>query len=325
MNILLFMDAVLPAVNYGGTQRVVWDLAYALSTMGHRITLLAAKGTVCPFAKVIDYNPEAPFEQQVPKDIDIVHAHSQCNCSSFPIVHTMHGNSNTQASSNTIFVSKNHALRHGGSAYVHNGLNWDNYPEVSLNAAGNRQRFHFLGKAAWRLKNVQGAIDITKLAKQQLDVLGGHRFNIKMGVRFTFDRHVRFHGMVNDVEKSSIMSGSKGLVFPVTWHEPFGLAITESLYFGCPVFATPYGSLPELVSNEVGLLSDSQPDLVTAVSNAEQFSSKVCHEYARDLFNAHVMAERYLGFYDKIINNQPLNEIKPDWQPAPFKKLPYKK
>ena len=36
-------------------------------------------------------------------------------------------------------------------------------------------------------------------------------------------------------EKGEILNSSKGLVFPVLWHEPFGLAIIESLYYGCPV------------------------------------------------------------------------------------------
>lgn len=39
----------------------------------------------------------------------------------------------------------------------------------------NRRYFHFLGKAVWRLKNVQGAIDIATSARERLEVLGGSR------------------------------------------------------------------------------------------------------------------------------------------------------
>ncbi|MGR5543430.1 glycosyltransferase, partial [Vibrio campbellii] len=77
-----------------------------------------------------------------------------------------------------------------------------------------------------------------------------------------------------------------------TWHEPFGLAVTESLYFGCPVFASPYGSLPELVNEDVGVLSHHESDLVTAIEQAEAFDSKRCNEYARDAFNATIMAKK---------------------------------
>ncbi|MEF9931013.1 MAG: glycosyltransferase, partial [Bacteroidales bacterium] len=54
--------------------------------------------------------------------------------------------------------------------------------------------------------------------------------------------------MIGGEQKLNILKESKGLIFPVIWNEPFGLAITESLYCGAPVFGTPYGSLPELIT-----------------------------------------------------------------------------
>ena len=65
--------------------------------------------------------------------------------------------------------------------------------------------------------------------------------------------------MVDASKKKVIIEQSKGLIFPVTWHEPFGLAITESFYFGAPVGGTPYGALPELVSPEVGFRTAHGP------------------------------------------------------------------
>ncbi|MEZ9231548.1 glycosyltransferase [Vibrio amylolyticus] len=320
MNILVFTHATLPVRNYGGTERVIWDLVYALHLAGHKMTLLAGKGTQCEWARVIEYQPHVPVEGQIPQDIDVVHFHSKFEDISAPYVITQHGNSNGPINPNTVFVSSQHAKNHGAEAFVYNGLNWDNYLKPNLTSA--RERFHFLGKAAWRVKNVQGAIDITKKAGQKLDVLGGHRLNLKMGFRLTLDRHVRFLGMVDDTVKSKIMTQSKGLVFPVTWHEPFGLAITESLYFGCPVFGTPYGSLPELVNEDVGLLSVNEPELVSAVSNAKVFSNKRCHGYAQDVFNADVMAKAYVAKYQSVANGEQLNlnlgSIIKD-----FKRLPY--
>lgn len=320
MNILIYTRATLPVVNYGGTERVIWDLVYALHLQGHQVTLLAGKGTVCDWARVIEYNSEIALENQIPSDVDVVHFHGNFEPISRPYVITQHGNSNGPIDLNTIFVSSQHARNHGAQAFVHNGLNWDNYLKPDLNA--DRERFHFLGKAAWRVKNVHGAIDITKRAGEQLDVLGGHRLNFKMGFRLTLDRHVRFLGMVDDTTKSQVMTKSKGLIFPVTWHEPFGLAITESLYFGCPVFGTPYGSLPELVSRDVGFLSDKQSELIEAVGSSSNFTPAICHEYARDLFNADVMAKAYVDMYEKVTSGDVLNphlgNIVTD-----FKRLPY--
>ncbi|WP_345791552.1 glycosyltransferase [Vibrio amylolyticus] len=318
----MYTRATLPVVNYGGTERVIWDLVYALHLLGHKVTLLAGKGTQCEWAKVVEYQPDIPLQAQLPKEIDVVHFHSNFEELDVPYILTQHGNSDGPINPNTVFVSSQHARNHGGEAYVYNGLNWDNYLKPDLRTA--RERFHFLGKAAWRVKNVQGAINITKKAGQQLDVLGGHRLNLKMGFRLTLDRHVRFLGMVDDPTKSKIMTQSKGLVFPVTWHEPFGLALTESMYFGCPVFGTPYGSLPELVPANVGFLSAKESELVDAVANANQYSAAQCHEYAKELFNADVMARAYLEKYQKVVSGVVLNSSLGDVI-SEFKRLKYSK
>ena len=131
-----------------------------------------------------------------------------------------------------------------------------------------------------------------------------------MGFRFTWNPRIHFHGMVDDSKKKVIIEQSKGLIFPVTWHEPFGLAITESLYFGAPVFGTPYGALPELVSQEVGFLTAHGQEMAAHIQSA-QYSPKVCHEYARDLFNSSVMAEAYLKKYETVLNGEPLNKEVP--------------
>ena len=44
MDIIQVVDAVLPAVRYGGTERVVWALARELVRAGHRVTFLARVG-----------------------------------------------------------------------------------------------------------------------------------------------------------------------------------------------------------------------------------------------------------------------------------------
>ncbi|MGV3507842.1 MAG: glycosyltransferase, partial [Sphingobacteriaceae bacterium] len=174
----------------------------------------------------------------------------------------------------------------------------------------SRKHYHFLGKAAWRIKNVKGAIDISNKCREKLVVLGGHRLNVKMGFRFTPYLNIKFKGMIGGEEKNEVLRQSKGLIFPVLWHEPFGIAITESLYFGCPVFGTPYGSLPELVSEEVGFLSDSKTELVNRIKN-NNFKPQVCHDYAVKNFSSELMTERYLDLYEKVIKGENLNSTTP--------------
>lgn len=321
MHILIKINSVLPVSLYGGTERVVWSLAKALSSMGHRITLATPAGSSCPFADVIAVDASRPLDSQLPAGVDVVHFFSPPReDTEKPYVVTQEGNGLHTRDCNTVYVSRQHAVNHGAEFFIYNGLDWSDYPDPCLDR--KRQGFHFLGKAAWRVKNVRGAISVTRRAGETLHVLGGTRLNFKMGFRFTPDRHVRFHGMVGDQEKAACMMGSKGLLFPIRWHEPFGLAITESLYYGCPVFGTPYGSLPELVSDDVGFLSDSEEELVAALATADGFSARRCHELARDVYGAEVMAHAYLAVYEKVLNGESLNPA--DGQGvASFKGLPY--
>ena len=106
------------------------------------------------------------------------------------------------------------------------------------------------------------------------------------------------------------MTRSKGLLFPVLWHEPFGIAIVESLYFGCPVFGTTFGSLPELITREVGFLSNSEAELITAISEME-FDTQTCQNYARDCFPVEKMTKNYLDLYEKVLSGEPLNKQPP--------------
>lgn len=309
MNILITDHGRIPAHLYGGTERVIWYLGHELVKMGHKVTYLVKEGSSCPFAQVLVLNSSLPIEAQIPEGTDLVHFQYQPDIEpNFPYLHTNHGNRNDFSPFllNTVFVSANHASRYGSEAFVHNGLDWNDYGKPDLKGA--KSHFHFLGNAAWRVKNVKGAIAaVSALKNEKLAVLGGNRFNFKMGLRFTWNPRIQFYGMVGGERKLQLIQRSKGLVFPVLWHEPFGLAIIESLYLGCPVFATPYGSLPELVGTEFGHLSANKDELSSAMRNVGDFNPVKCYEYAQDTFNSKKMAETYLNLYTRVLQGETIN------------------
>jgi glycosyltransferase involved in cell wall biosynthesis len=314
MKIIIVNNTIIPAIAYGGTERVIWGLGKALHQLGHDVHYLVKKGSTCEFAKIIEIDENLSIAEQIKESFDVIHANyddGSLEQIGIPYIITFHGNTNEtfDFNKNMVFISKNHANRYSSDVFVYNGLDWDDYPLPALNK--NRIYYHFLGKAAWRLKNVKGAIKtILKLKNEKLYVLGGIRFNISMGIRFTFSPRIKFFKSVNDKEKAQILSQSKGLIFPVRWHEPFGLAIIESLYFGCPVFGTKHGSLPELVSEHVGYLSNDGNELVLAMQT-KKFDPFVCHHYAKENFNANRMAKDYLKLYEKVINGEQLNKDAP--------------
>ncbi len=305
MHILLHTETRVPAPRYGGVERIVMDLGRALHALGHEVTLAGPPGTRSDFGATIEVAPGEPLRPRVPETVDVVHFHARVQPVDQPYLLTQHGNVLGEPDRQSVFLSRRHALNHGSEVFVHNGLDWAQVPEPRLQE--QRDSFHFLGKAAWRVKNVRGAIDVTRRADERLMVLGGHRLNLKMGFRWTPDRHVRFHGMVDDPRKYALMSRSRGLVFPVTWHEPFGLAVIESLYAGCPVFATPYGAIPELLPPDSGLVSDRADELAAALAGWRDHDPVRLHEWARDRFHARRMAEDYVEIYRRVSDGAVLN------------------
>jgi glycosyltransferase involved in cell wall biosynthesis len=326
MRILIANDAVIPVARYGGTERVIWYLGRELVRLGHRVTYLARAGSSCPFGEVLTWDRDRPLRELVPDDVDVVHVHHQpakAEGLARPVVYTLHGQGSRPVvlDRNTVFVSRSQARRFGSSCFVHNGLDWDDYGKPDLSAP--RGYVHFLGDAGWKVKNVRGAIRVAAAAGERLYVLGGTRLNFRMGFRLTLSPRVRFFGWVGGEEKLRLLSGSKALVFPVRWQEPFGLAIIESLYFGCPVFGTPYGALPEIVTPEFGFLSTRASELADALRASAQYDRRRCHEYAAEAFGARRMALGYLALYEKAVAGEPLNATPPRRDVAEPKLLPF--
>lgn len=302
----------LPAKKYGGTERVIWSMAQAQMRAGHEVKFLARNAGELKDQTII-FDRDKPVNEQITDWPDVVHFHWPYEGElDKPFLSTEHGNGANGRTYpiNTVFLSRNHAQNHGAECFVYNGLEWSEYGEPNITQP--KDYFHFLAKAKAPTKNLKGTIALAKNTGNKLRILGGGRINLGRNRYFDTSLHTRFHGMVGGEDKHSLIRDSKGLLFPVRWHEPFGLAITESLFLGCPVIATPFGSLPELVSNEqVGFLSDSYSELAEAVNRIDEFDRKACHELARDVFNADIMARDYGRLYEKVINGESLNQQPP--------------
>ncbi|PYP09456.1 MAG: hypothetical protein DMD59_08790 [Gemmatimonadetes bacterium] len=133
MHVVVASHHRLPVEGYGGPQRVVVALVRGLAALGHRVTLLAQPGTkVAEAAKIVEVAPRlfkdsgVDLKRFFPDGADILHAHFPLKQGpkGVPFVQTLHGNwkPDTPLPPNTIFLSRDHAKRHGSAIYVHNGL-----------------------------------------------------------------------------------------------------------------------------------------------------------------------------------------------------------
>lgn len=313
MKVLLAHQGLsVPVHSYGGTERVIWDLAKGLVARGHEVTFLAPEGSRSDFAQVIPIDPRKSILEQIPRNtFDVVHSQFRFEGEpDFPYLVTEHGNTKKPVplNLNTVFISKNHAQRYGSKEFVYNGLDWSAYGPVDWSV--KRRHYHFLGKGSWPLKNLNGAIQVARKAGVDLAVLGGTRLNLSRTFRFTPWRSIHFHGMVGGELKIRLLNESRGMIFPVRWHEPFGLAVIESLYFGNPVFSTPYGSLPELVPPSFGFLSNSVSDLADAVQSMK-FDPRACHDWVVSNFSHQAMSDAYLVMYQRVMDGESIHEKPP--------------
>lgn len=249
------------------------------------------------------------LESILPNDVDVLHLWSTPRSAPRrPFLVTIEGNGQEGETfhPNTAFISRKHAENHGATEFVYNGLDTTAF-EYDLE---RKDYAVFLAKASWSVKNLEGAIAIARAAKLRLEVLGSRDWPLGLQRRLPAIRGVKYRGMVGDAEKREVLRAARALLFPVRWHEPFGIAITEALASGCPVFGTPYGSLPEIVTPEVGVLSANGQELANALRSADKYDPSKCRARAQ-AFDAAVMARAYLPLYERVRRGEKLHSAAP--------------
>lgn len=314
MHVAIVHDARLPVPAYGGTERVVWWLAKGLSELGCRVSLVCRPGSRCEFAEVVPFSFDSSSEKAVPTADIVHHFVTPASPPERPYVVTIGGNGKVGETflPNTVFISRNHAARHRGECFVYHGLDPDEY-----RYGETKQDFLvFLAKASWRVKNVAGAIRCARRAGRELHVIGGRRLwpNRLHGIHWK--------GMLGGERKAELLARASALLFPVLWNEPFGIALIEALVSGTPVIGSRLGSLPEIVTSDVGFLCGSEDEMVDAVRRVASIPPGRCRDAALARFHYRRMAADYLALYDKVGRGEPLNREVPIATEVPERRLP---
>jgi glycosyltransferase involved in cell wall biosynthesis len=293
MHIALYTHSRLPVEGYGGTQRVVVWLARGLVELGHQVTLLAPAGSRVPEAELVPLDPheilQAGFDLTplLPASVEILHAHGPVRVPpDHPHVFTLHGNLRPARipPRNTIFVSADHARRHGGTAFVYNGVD----PAEFVFRPDKADYDLFLGRFR-TAKGYRWAIQGAKRSGRPIVLAGGWRPSLS--------RRVRFAGSVDGARKAALLAGARCLWMPALWDEPFGLTLVEAMMSGTPVLGTRRGALPEVVSHEVGALGDTLDQLVALRSSIERCDPQACRRRAERWFSHTIMAQEYVRMY----------------------------
>ena len=304
MHVALYTHSRLPVRGYGGTQRVVVWLARGLAQLGHRVTLIAPAGSAVPEASLIALDPREVIRPgfdvspHVPADADLLHAHTPLTTApQQPHVFTLHGNRRIwePATPNTIFLSRDHARRHGGAAFVYNGVDPADFVYREEKAAYDL----FLGRLH-SAKGYRWAIEGAKLADKRLVVAGGWRPSVRPSLRFV--------GSVDGQRKAALLANAQCLWMPALWDEPFGLTLVEGMMSGTPVLGTRRGALPEVVSSETGALGDTLEDLVRLRATIDRLDPAACRARAERWFSHLRMAQEYVRMYRHYLETSSVPE-----------------
>jgi hypothetical protein len=299
MHVALYVNGLLPVQGYGGTQRVVVWLARGLTELGHQVSVLALTGSRLREAQVIELprrelrSPEFDLSRFVPAGVDIVHLHAPLRRPpAQPHVFTLHGNLRPGRTSPhpSIFLSADHARRHGGTAFVYNGID----PAEYVFQADKASYDLFLG----RLHSVKGyrwAIEGAKRCGKRLIVAGGWRPRLRPSLRFV--------GSVDGKRKAALLARAECVWMPALWDEPFGLTLVEAMMSGTPILGTRRGALPEVVSPDVGLLGDSLDELVELRNQVDSIDPESCRKRAATFFGHISMAENYTRMYGEYLSS----------------------
>jgi len=293
MRVVLVHHTALPVQGYGGTERVVVSLVRGLAALGHEVTLLAPPGTRLPEARLVAvpqarlHDPTLDLTPLIPPGTELLHAFYPLRVPpGIPWVWTLQGTTKPGAvrPANTIYVSADHAARHGGTAFVYNGLD-----PADLQFRATKDDYDlFLGRLH-SSKGYHWAIAGTKIAERKLVVAGGWRPSLS--------RYVKFVGTVEGAEKAALLAGARLMWMPALWDEPFGLTLIEALWSGTPVLGTRRGSLAEVLSPDVAGQGDTLEELIALLPAMAAKDPAACRARAERWFSHLTLAEGYVRMY----------------------------
>lgn len=293
MHIALFFWDRLPVPEYGGTQRMVVALARGLAAAGHRVTLVAGHGSDVPEATLVPVDlqrarrPDFDIRPLLPPGLDIVLACAPLRIApDVPWIRRLAGNwkPGTVGAPNTLYLSRDHARRHGGVAFVYNGVD----PAEYRYRRDKEDYDLFLGRLH-SAKGYRWATAGARRLRRRLLVAGGWRPSLS--------RWVRYVGKVGGTRKTELLAGARAFWMPALWDEPFGITLIEALVSGTPVLGTRRGSLPEIVSPDVGALGDTLDELVELRARLDAIDPEACRAHVERHFTHHAMAEGYLRMF----------------------------
>lgn len=321
---------------------MIYALTEELVKRGHNVTLFAS-GDSLTSAKLVSVIPKSLREANISDpygtnhwamlniglaykmqdEFDIIHDHNTffslptAILAHTPVVFTIHGAINIENRKlletlnnphNPAFVtiSKSQAhplpdLNYAGNVY--HGLEMQTYPF----AKENEGYLLYVGRISEQ-KGVHSAIDVAEALNMRLIIAAKidkpDMEYFKRRIEPKLSNQIRWIGEVDQEERNTLMSRAYCFLHPVTWREPFGLALIEAMACGCPVIAFNRGSIPEIIKHgKTGYIVEDTVEMIDYVPQIKNISRTFTRKNALKYFSATRMAEEYEKIYERLVQN----------------------
>jgi glycosyltransferase involved in cell wall biosynthesis len=325
--------AAVPPVSYGGTETVVSELATGLMAAGHDVLLYATSDSTAAVPMPCDLVASAwdrvgQCDVELPHVMrgyealagcDVVHDHTLLGPAwalargQGNVVTTCHGQlggilrpiyQRYGKSIPVVAISADQAARApdvGVDRVIHHGVN----PDVFPFGTGAGDYLLFLGRMTAD-KGVREAVLAARNAGRRLVVAAKSRepaerayFTEQVAPLLDDDRV--YIGEVDQSQKVALLKDAVALLNPITWAEPFGLVMIESLACGTPVVTCPVGAAPEIVDHGVtGFLCGDGGALVDAIAEVDVLNRHACRAAVLERFSTSRMVADHVALYQQV-------------------------
>jgi glycosyltransferase involved in cell wall biosynthesis len=322
-----------PPRKYGPWEQVASNIAEGMVELGIDVTLFATgdsitKGklaSVCdhPYAEDRNINAKVAeclhisYLMERADEYDLIHNNfdflplSYSRFIKTPMVTTIHGFSSPEIlpvykkyNRSAHYVSISNSDRSDELDYAATVYNGINVNEFSFNPTA-KDYLLFWGRIHPD-KGVYEAIQIAKKSQRKLIISGliqDEQYFEQKVKPFVNNDDIVYVGNSGPDKRNLYLGGALALLHPISFEEPFGLSVAESMLCGTPVIAFNRGSMPEIiVDKKTGFLVNTIEDAVDAVFKIKNINREDCREWAVSAFSREKMVDGYLEVYNTILN-----------------------
>ncbi|SIN67070.1 glycosyltransferase family 4 protein [Algoriphagus halophilus] len=326
-----------PPESYGPWEQIASTITEEMVKLGHEVTLFASGDSITK-AKLesVCARPYEIDKSSDPKVLECLHiSHLMERAGSFDIIHnhfdflpltysrlintpmitTIHGFSSNKIISvyekydnSSAFISISNADRNCKLTYldtIYHGVD----PALFTFQVSKAEYLLYFGRIHPE-KGLDKAIEIAEKSNCHLKIAGliqdesYFKSQIEPKINGTT---VQYLGNLGKEARNLILGEAKALLHPISFEEPFGLSVLESMMCGTPVIAFSKGSMPELIDDGVsGYLVSTIDQAVEAVANLDKLLPVNCRAHAEKNFSMKKMIHNYENAYRKVLEGEEL-------------------